>query len=88
MIVTFERSPTRCAASCTASHCSVVTLSGQITARTSSSRISAAVPGSEPSPSVAQPRQVLLEREPERRRALPDLERRERVDVQPGQLAS
>ena len=50
MIVTFERSPTRWAASCTASHCSVVTLSGQMTARTSSSRISAAVPGNDPSP--------------------------------------
>ena len=35
------------------------TLSGQITARTSSSRISAAVPGSEARPSVAQPREVL-----------------------------
>ena len=34
----------------TSSHSAVLTLSGQITARTSSSRISAAVPGSEPSP--------------------------------------
>ena len=33
---------------------------------------------------VAQPREVVVEREAERRRALPDLERRERVDVEAG----
>ena len=50
MSVTFERRPTRCAASCTGEPLVVVTLSGQMTRRTSSSRTSAAVPGSEPSP--------------------------------------
>ena len=83
MSVTFERSPTRCAASWTASHCAVVTLSGQMTRRTSSSSTSAAVPGSEPRPEIAELREVLREREVERRRALPDLERRERVHVDP-----
>src|SRR5215204_221963 len=50
MIVVVERRPRRCAVSWTESHCSVVTLSGQMTARTSSSRISAAVPGSDARP--------------------------------------
>ena len=46
MIVTFERSPTECAVRWASSHSSVSILSGQMMARTSSSRISAAVPGS------------------------------------------
>ena len=46
MIVTLERRPTLCAVRCASSHSSVETLSGHRTARTSSSRISAAVPGS------------------------------------------
>ena len=50
MIVTLLRSPIEWAARCTSSHSSVSTLSGQITARISSSRISAAVPGSVFSP--------------------------------------
>ena len=50
MIVTLLRSPTEWAARCTSSHSSVLILSGQITARISSSRISAAVPGSVFSP--------------------------------------
>ncbi len=50
MMVMLERSPTSWAVRCASSHSSVFTLSGQSTARTSSSRISAAVPGSEPSP--------------------------------------
>ena len=54
MIVTFERSPTECAVRCASSHSSVLTLSGQMTARTSSSRISAAVPGSVARPGVLQ----------------------------------
>ena len=45
MIVAVVRNPTRCAVSMTSSHWAVLILSGQITARTSSSRISAAVPG-------------------------------------------
>ena len=45
MIVVVERRPTRCAWSWTRSHWAVVTLSGQRTRLTSSSRISAAVPG-------------------------------------------
>ena len=50
MIVAVVRRPSACAASITWSHWSVAILSGQMTARTSSSRISAAVPGSEPNP--------------------------------------
>ena len=50
MIVTFERRPTECATRCTSSHSSVFTLSGHRIARTSSSRISAAVPGIVSSP--------------------------------------
>ena len=45
MIVMFERSPTPWAVRWASSHSSVLILSGQRTARTSSSRISAAVPG-------------------------------------------
>ena len=37
-----------------------------------------------PEPEIAEPREVLAEPEPERRRALPHLERRERVHVDPG----
>ena len=44
------------------------------------------MPGQRAEAERAQQLQVLLEREPERRRALPDLERRERVDVEVGQL--
>ena len=62
IIVTFERNPTRWAAPCTASHCSVVTLSGQMTCRTSSSRISAAVPGQRAEAGVAELRQIIVER--------------------------
>ena len=50
MIVAVVRKPSPCAAAITESHWSVTILSGQMTARTSSSRISAAVPGSEPNP--------------------------------------
>ena len=50
MIVTFERRPTPWAVRWASSHSSVVTLSRQMIARTSSSRISAAVPGSVASP--------------------------------------
>ena len=50
MIVTFDRNPSECAVSWTISHSSVVTLSGHKIARTSSCRISAAVPGSDASP--------------------------------------
>jgi predicted alpha/beta superfamily hydrolase len=46
----FDRRPTACAVRWASSHSSVSTLSGQRTARTSSSRISAAVPGSVFSP--------------------------------------
>ena len=38
-------------------------------------------PGKRPEPEVSEVREVLLERQVERRRALPHLERRERVDV-------
>ena len=46
MMVMLERRPTLCAVRCASSHSSVLILSGQMRARTSSSRISAAVPGS------------------------------------------
>ena len=84
MIVLFERRPSSCAVSCTSSHCAVVILSGQMTARTSSSSTSAAVPGQRREALVAQPREVVAQRDAERRRALPDLERAERVHVQVG----
>ena len=50
IIVLVVRSPTLCASSSTRNHSSVLILSGQSVARTSSSRISAAVPGSVLSP--------------------------------------
>ena len=50
MMVMLERRPTLWAVRCASSHSSVLILSGQMTARTSSSRISAAVPGSVLSP--------------------------------------
>ena len=50
MMVTFELRPTEWAARWASSHSSVLILSGQMTARTSSSRISAAVPGRVRSP--------------------------------------
>ena len=50
MIVTFDLSPSECAISCTCSHSWVDILSGQINARISSERISAAVPGSDRRP--------------------------------------
>ncbi len=65
----------------------VETLSGQMIRRTSSSRISAAVPGERSEARVSKAREIVGEREPEGRRALPDLERREGVHVQIGQLA-
>ena len=54
MMVEVVRRPSAWAARCTSSHCAVFILSGQMTARTSSSRISAAVPGRVPSPAVLQ----------------------------------
>ena len=81
MIVTFERSPTECAIRCASSHSSVLTLSGQMMARTSSSRISAAVPGSVARPASFSLRQVLAQRHVEAARAFGDLERGEAVDV-------
>jgi hypothetical protein len=50
MIVAVVLMPRRWAFSTTSNHCAVLILSGQMTARTSSSRISAAVPGNEPRP--------------------------------------
>ena len=50
MIVMLDRNPTVWAVRCASSHSSVEILSGQRMARTSSSRISAAVPGSVLSP--------------------------------------
>src|SRR4029453_5117371 len=50
MMVMLERSPTEWATRWTSSHSSVVTLSGQMTARTSSSRIWGAGPGRRAAP--------------------------------------
>ena len=66
----------------TSSHCAVLILSGQRIARTSSSRISAAVPGQarqarRPSAAPGTSRNG----RPQRLRAVPDLQRRERVHV-------
>ena len=83
MIVTFDRSPTRWAVRWASSHSAVVTLSGHRTARTSSSRISAAVPGSVRRPVVEAP-QVGLEGLAEASRPLGHLERGEPVDVDLG----
>ncbi len=83
MIVTFERRPTAWAARCASSHCSVLTLSGQSTARTSSSRISAAVPGRVLSPASRSVDEVLGERHPRAPGALGHLEGGEGVDVDP-----
>ena len=81
MIVTFERRPTECAVRCASSHSSVFTLSGQMTARTSSSRISAAVPGSVASPASFSLHEVVGERHVEPARAFGHLERGEAVHV-------
>ena len=66
------------------SHCAVVILSGHRTARTSSSRISAAVPGRLRQPRVLEPRQIVAQRQPQRLGAVPDLQRREGVHVDVG----
>ena len=50
MMVEVVRSPSACAARATSTHCWVLILSGQMIARISSSRISAAVPGNVPRP--------------------------------------
>ena len=84
MIVTFERSPTAWAVRWASSHSSVLILSGHRSARTSSSRISAAVPGSVRSPASMQAAQVVGQRLAEPLGALGDLERGEAVDVDVG----
>ena len=84
MIVTFDRSPTSCAVRCACSHSSVVILSGQMTARTSSSRISAAVPGSVASPASLARSRYSREVHVEALRTLGDLERGEAVHVDVG----
>ena len=81
MMVTFERRPTECAVRWASSHSSVSILSGQMTARTSSSRISAAVPGSVARPGLLGEHEVVAQRHAEAARALGDLERGEAVHV-------
>ena len=81
MIVMFERRPTECAVRCASSHSSVLTLSGQMMARTSSSRISAAVPGQRRQPGFLRQREVVAQRHAEPARAFGDLERGEAVHV-------
>ena len=66
------------------SHSSVLILSGQRIARTSSSRISAAVPGQRAQPGVHEPPQVVGQRLAEALGALGDLERGEAVHVDVG----
>ena len=68
----------------TSSHWAVLILSGQITARTSSSRISAAVPGNELSPACLQFAQEVGKRPAEGLGALPNFERRESMDMHAG----
>ena len=84
MIVTFERRPTPWAVRWASSHSSVVILSGHRIARTSSSRISAAVPGSDPQAGVHEPAQVVGERLAQPAGPLGDLEGGEAVDVDVG----
>ena len=81
MMVAVLRRPTRCAARITSSHCCVLTLSGQMIARTSSQRISAAVPGSVRRPASRSCAEEGLQPDPERAGAVGDLERRERMHV-------
>ena len=50
MMVALERSPTRCAALTISTQRDVISLRGESTSRTASSRISAAVPGMVPRP--------------------------------------
>ena len=83
MMVEVVRRPSACAARTTSSHCAVLILSGQMTARTSSSRISAAVPGSVPRPASFSSREEFAHRAAQRRRALRHFQRREGVDVHP-----
>ena len=84
MIVMFERSPTLCATRWHSSHSSVLILSGHRIARTGSSRISAAVPGSDRSPASIEPPQVDVERLGQAAGALGHLERGEPVHVDVG----
>ena len=81
MMVMFERRPTEWAVRCASSHSSELILSGQIWARMSSSRISAAVPGERLQPGLLEPHQVLGQRHLGAACALGDLERGEAVDV-------
>ena len=84
MMVMLERRPTPCAVRCASNHSSVLILSGQMSARTSSSRISAAVPGSVLRPGLLQAGQVLGQRDLGPARALGHLQGREAVDVDVG----
>ena len=85
MIVAVVRIPSRCAVSMTSSHCAVLILSGQMIARTSSSRISAAVPGNEPRPASLQLRRETTDIEmPSVAAPCADFQRREGVDVHLG----
>ena len=76
--------PRPCAVRTISSHVSAGSLPFVSTHRTSSSRISAAVPGIVPSPWRLGLGQELLERDAELRRAVEDLHRAERVDVHLG----
>ena len=68
----------------TSSHCAVLTLSGQMIARTSSSRISAAVPGSVPKPASFSSARNAGPAAPSVAAPCVDLQRREGVHVHPG----
>ncbi len=81
MMVTLERRPTLCAVRWAYSHSSVLILSGHKIARTSSSRISAAVPGSVFSPASRRQSEVLGQRHRRAARPLGDLQSGEAVDV-------
>ena len=84
MIVMFERRPTSWAVRWASSHSSVLILSGQRMARTSSSRISAAVPGRVLSPASMSRAQVVGQGLAQALGPLGDLEGGEAVDVDVG----
>ena len=81
MIVAVVLNPARCAARITSSQRAVPILSGQSTARTSSSSISAAVPGKRAEPGFLQLREELLDRHAQRGGALMHFKRRKGVNM-------
>ena len=79
-----DRIPSRCAVVTTSIHCAVGSLPLVSTQRTSSSRISAAVPGMRVEAGLPGLEQQVLDRQPGAGGAVDDLHRRERVHVHLG----